>query len=46
MVAMILETVNQYRSSSLKKVSKTKLYCSDSFKINIDCPHEVTDQSQ
>ena len=43
MVAMILETVNQYRSSSLK-VSKTKLYCSDFF--NTDCSHEVTDQPQ
>ena len=44
MVAMILETVNQCRSSSLK-VSKTILYCSD-FQIKIDCSHEVTDQPQ
>ena len=44
MVAMILETVIQYRSSSLK-VRKTILYCSD-FQINIDCSHKVTDQPQ
>ena len=44
MVEMILETVNQYRSSSLE-VSKTILFCSD-FQIKIDCSHEVIDQPQ
>ena len=43
MVAMILETVNQYKSSSLE-VSKTITYCSDFF--NTDCSHEMTDQPQ
>ena len=40
MVAMILETVIQYRSSSLE-VSKTIVI----FKLTY-CPHEVTDQPQ